>query len=158
MLIGHPLGARGKSALLLYCTTLASATIMSTLKLLHLQERIQRGERDIRKVDLSNDGLHEFPLELFEIKETVEFINLGNNSLASLPFNIHEFVNLKILFFAQNNFSKFPSQLKALPNLYMLSFKSNRLEEIPEDSLPSSLTWLILTDNRLKGARISHLL
>lgn len=119
-------------------------------KLSLLRNQILHGD-SVTRVDLSNEGLAEFPPELFSIKDTVEFINFGNNELSSLPPNMGDFVRLKILFFAQNKFKVFPSQLSSLPMLYMLSFKSNQIEEIPENSLPSSLSWLILTDNKLRG-------
>ena len=122
----------------------------STSKLFALRAKIQKGE-EIVTVDLSNEGLTEFPTELFAIKDTVEFMNFGNNELSTLPSNIGEFRSLKILFFAQNKFKTIPSQLRDLPQLYMLSFKSNQLEYIPENSLPISLSWLILTDNKLSG-------
>jgi Leucine-rich repeat (LRR) protein len=39
--------------------------------------------------------------------------------------------------------------LGRLLSLYMLSFKNNELETVPEESLPPSLQWLILTDNKI---------
>ncbi len=131
------------------------ASFATSPKLLALKEKLAVGERNLRAIDLSNDNLDHFPLDLFEIKDTVEFINFGNNNLHELPSNICEFSKLRILFFAQNQFRSFPTQLSSLPNLYMLSFKSNFIEVIPENSLPSSLVWLILTDNKLKGNKCS---
>jgi hypothetical protein len=114
-----------------------------------LRERILNGET-IVNVDLSGQGLTSFPGELYQLKDTVEFINFGNNQLSSLPMDLKVFSKLRILFFAQNLFTSIPTVLHDLPALYMLSFKSNQLDSFPEDSLNPNLQWLILTDNRLK--------
>lgn len=120
-------------------------------KLEQLVRDIQDGVRPITKVDLSNEGLTSFPDALYAIKDDVEFINFGGNQLSSLPDEIAQFSNLKILFFANNNFTAIPECLGLLPSIRMLSFKSNRIAEIPEASLSSSIKWLILTDNQISG-------
>lgn len=107
------------------------------------------GDGPIKEIDLSNCDLTEFPKELYIVKDTVEMINLGGNSLSVLPDNISLFTKLRILFFANNKFEVVPDILGSLPNLYMLSFKSNLLRAIPEQSLSPSVGWLILTDNQL---------
>ena len=38
-----------------------------------------------KNLDLSNCDLLEFPHELLKIKDSLEFLNLGGNSLSSLP-------------------------------------------------------------------------
>lgn len=106
----------------------------------------------LTKVDLSNLQLTEFPSELLlPFKDTLEFINLGGNHLTNLPDELSQFQNIQILFFAGNDFETIPTVLGRLPNLYMLSFKGNKLNFIDEKSISSSITWLILTDNQLKG-------
>jgi Leucine-rich repeat (LRR) protein len=110
----------------------------------------------LTKVDFSNMNLEEFPLQLLlPFEESLEFLNFGGNKLSTLPDELAQFRNLKILFFAGNNFETVPRVLGELPSLYMLSFKGNKLRSIPEESLPASISWLILTDNHLSG-RISH--
>ena len=47
-----------------------------------------------------------------------------------------------------NEFERIPPQISELPFLSMLSFKQNSLKQI-DVPLPSSLNWLILTDNQL---------
>jgi Leucine-rich repeat (LRR) protein len=114
-----------------------------------IEKSIQDGEK-LTKVDLSDCGLSKVPLELLlPCKDTIEFINVGGNSLSSLPDGLAEFSRLRILFFAQNKFKRIPSVLGRLSSLYMLSFKSNQLETVPEHSLAPSLYWLILTDNKI---------
>ena len=104
------------------------------------------------EADLSNSGLVDFPLELlWPARDSLELINLGGNSISSLPDEIRHFTKLRVLFFAGNKFARLPSVLGTMPSLYMLSFKSNCLEEVPEDSLSPSVGWLILTDNKIKS-------
>eukprot|EP01031_Cornospumella_fuschlensis_P043568 gene43568-53268_t len=117
-------------------------------KLEQLVRDIESGQKP-SKVDLSNEGLTSFPDILYRIKDDVEFINFGGNHLSSLPDEIVEFRNLRILFFANNNFTSVPACLGSLPCIRMLSFKSNKLTEVPEASLSASIKWLILTDNLL---------
>lgn len=117
-------------------------------KLSKCLDELKSGKK-LTHVDLSNCNLTEFPNELFECKDIIELINMGGNSLSSLPDQFKEFKQLKILFFANNLFETIPEVLGELPNLYMISFKSNRLSFISEKSLSSSVGWLILTDNQL---------
>ena len=82
----------------------------------------------ITHADLSNCNLTEFPPELFQLKDSLEILNLGENHLSSLPDNIFEFTKLRVMFF----FESFPICLGGLDSLYMISFKSNKLQEIAE--------------------------
>ena len=136
---------------------------MSQLNKLHqLQERIQNGEK-LTKIDLLDCHLTEFPLNLLlPIKDSIEIINLGGNHLSSLPEEISQFNKLRILFFANNNFTTIPKVLGTMSSLYMLSFKANKLVEIHPDSLSPSIHWLILTDNQLTSlpytiGKLTHL-
>jgi Leucine-rich repeat (LRR) protein len=119
-------------------------------KLEHLQTAVREGKKVV-SADLANCDLDEFPLALLlPLKETIEMINLGGNSISSLPDEIVQFTKLRILFFADNKFVSFPTILGSMPSLYMVSFKSNLLEDIPEEALSPSIHWLILTNNKLK--------
>jgi hypothetical protein len=74
---------------------------------------------------------------------------MGGNHLTSLPDNMYLFKNIRILFFANNNFEEIPLCLGEMTSLFMLSFKSNRIHTIHMNSLSSSIGWLILTDNQI---------
>lgn len=126
----------------------AFTSSINKTKLDALREDIAQN-KVLTKVDLSNSDLYEFPKELYAVKDHVEFINFGGNHLSSLPDRIAEFTKLRILFFANNQFTHYPVALSQLPNLYMISFKSNKLVEVREDALSPSIQWLILTDNQL---------
>ena len=113
--------------------------------------RINSGISTIQKVDLSGCNLTEIPTKIFELSASLTELNLGNNNLSDLPDKMASLTNLRILFFANNQFRTFPSILGKMRSLFMISFKSNKLESIPDEALRSTIHWLILTDNKLKG-------
>ncbi|MBI3520769.1 MAG: protein kinase [Bacteroidetes bacterium] len=94
-------------------------------------------------------NLTHFPEEIFDLKDTLEILDLSNNHLSSLPENFSEFKKLKIAFFSDNDFKEFPKVLAQCPALTMIGFKSNKIVCIPEHSFPVDLQWLILTNNRI---------
>ncbi len=82
--------------------------------------------------------------------------------MSSLPPSFAQLRELRTLFFLGCHFTDIPEVVGRLPTLFMLSFKSNRLTTIAESALPSSLGWLILTDNALTSlpaslGRLAHL-
>ena len=94
------------------------------------------------------ENLEVFPEEIFTLSETLELLDMSGNRLSSLP-DLSRLKKLKIAFFSQNNFEIFPDAFKECHNLYMLGLKSNAIAQFDEDILPLSISWLILTDNRL---------
>lgn len=95
-------------------------------------------------------GLTEFPMEILELADTLEILDLSDNHLTELPESIVQLKKMKIIFFANNNFKVFPKILASCPNLTMIGFKSNQLHTVPENSFPSKLQWLVLTNNEIK--------
>jgi hypothetical protein len=95
-------------------------------------------------------GLTEFPLELFELAGSLEFLDLSRNQLTDLPANFGQFKHLKILFCSQNQFEVLPQVLADCPELSMIGFKSNQIKHVPENGLPPLVRWLILTDNQIE--------
>lgn len=112
---------------------------------------IRSGE-SIRELNLADCGLTNLPEEIFlpNCADSLEFLNLGGNSLSSLPNAMGNLKKLRILFFANNEFTEIPEVLGTLPSLYMLSFKDNKLSTIAEAALAPSIRWLILTGNELQ--------
>jgi len=119
--------------------------------------KINSGE-ELAKVDLSNEGLTDFPVELFALSNCLEVLNLGGNNMSSLPLEITCFTKLRVLFFAQNKFTEFPMQLGSMSSLFMVSFKSNKVRYVAPESLSPSISWLILTDNLIEGAPMQQYL
>jgi tRNA A-37 threonylcarbamoyl transferase component Bud32 len=110
--------------------------------------KLRAGElKDTTRLTLS-ENLISFPEEIFELAETLEILDLSNNLLTSLPEDINRLTHLKIAFFSNNRFTTVPS-FKGCEHLYMVGFKSNQIETFDEEVLPETISWLILTDNRL---------
>lgn len=100
-------------------------------------------------------GLTAFPSELFSLEESLEIMDLSGNALNSLPDDFARFTKLKIAFFSDNLFTQLPSVLSQCKQLSMIGFKSNRIEFIPENALPETTRWLILTNNKLEKLPVS---
>jgi len=125
-------------------------------------DALQSGElQGIKRLNLAA-GLTQFPLEILDLADSLEILDLTNNHLKSLPDEFGCLQKLRIAFFSNNNFEELPSVLSHCPNLYMVGFKSNQITTIAEHALPSSVRWLILTDNQIEQlpaslGRLSHL-
>lgn len=94
-------------------------------------------------------GLTEFPRELFALADTLEVLDLAGNALTTLPDDLPRLAKLRVLFCSGNPFEVLPAVLGACPSLTMIGFKSCRIHSVPAESLPPTLRWLILTDNRI---------
>ncbi|HRH16998.1 MAG TPA: leucine-rich repeat-containing protein kinase family protein, partial [Aquabacterium sp.] len=101
------------------------------------------------RLDLSA-GLTEFPREIFELADTLEVLNLSGNALSDLPDDLPRLHRLKVVFASGNRFTTLPEVLGQCPTLSMVGFKTNQIDQVPANSLPMSLRWLILTDNRIE--------
>jgi hypothetical protein len=101
----------------------------------------------LQRLDLSH-GLTQFPEEILDLADSLEVLNLTGNRLSHLPDNLPKLKKLRILFCSENEFRHLPPVLGECAQLSMIGFKSNRIEEVT--SLPTSLRWLILTDNRIE--------
>ncbi|MCI3946054.1 protein kinase [Pseudomonas syringae] len=104
----------------------------------------------IKRLDLSC-GLSEFPVEIFDLAQTLEVLNLSGNSLTALPDDLHRLKHLKVLFGSDNLFTHLPEGIGRCQNLRIVGFKANRIEQVSAASLPPRLRWLILTDNRIES-------
>ena len=96
------------------------------------------------------EGLSTFPIEIFDLADSLEFLDLSYNKLTEIP-DLSRLTKLTQAFFSFNLLSQVPSSFKSCNNLYMLGLKANQIETFDEDILPESISWLILTDNKLKA-------
>ncbi|MGB6019336.1 MAG: leucine-rich repeat-containing protein kinase family protein [Sulfurimonadaceae bacterium] len=118
-------------------------------RMMHTLADLQRGKlKGVKRLTLS-ENLTSFPDEVFSLADTLEILDLSHNQLSELP-DLSRLKKLKIAFFSFNLFTEVPSAFKHCENLYMLGFKGNQIETFDEDILPLSISWLILTDNKLK--------
>lgn len=113
-----------------------------------------------RKLDLSSCRLNELPstfstlISKYPIAASrLTLLNLAHNNLNTLPLYLKQLPNLTILFLLANKFTLIPEVISKLCNLTMLSFKQNFIHGHLQASkqLPTGLTWLILTSNRIKS-------
>ena len=84
-------------------------------------ESIKSNSITLNKIDLSNCNLLEFPSELLLVSSIVTMLNFGGNKISKLPDEIIHFQQLRILFFANNEFKTFPEILSQLKSLYMVN-------------------------------------
>ena len=103
----------------------------------------------IKRLDLAA-GLTEFPIEIFDLADSLEILNLSDNHLRSLPADLGRLNKLKIIFLSNNDFEEVPEVLADCPHLSMVGFKSNKIRVLGENILPLGVRWLILTDNQLE--------
>lgn len=94
-------------------------------------------------------GLKTFPVEIFDLADTLEILDLSVNELSSLPDDFPRLHKLRILFCSDNQFTELPRILGQCPQLSMVGFKANKIRKVPAASLGKSLRWLILTDNQI---------
>ena len=94
-------------------------------------------------------GLTAFPEQLYQLADTLEVLDLSGNQLTTLPDELTRFTQLRILFASNNPFTELPRVLGRMPQLEMVGFKACQIRDVPADSLPPPLRWLILTDNQI---------
>lgn len=99
--------------------------------------------------ELTLRGLSEFPKEVFALADTLEVLDIGGGSLTALPDDFAKLHRLRILFASGNNFDRLPPVIGQCESLSQIGFRGVGLREVPAESLPRSLRWLILTDNRI---------
>ncbi len=113
-------------------------------------QQLQLGQlMGIKRLQLACE-LTEFPLEIFELADTLEILDLSRNRLSSLPDDFGRLAKLKIAFFSDNDFTVVPEVLSQCPELTMVGFKANKISLIPEHCFPKDLRWLILTNNLIE--------
>lgn len=116
---------------------------------MHTLDQLNRGElKGIVRLQLS-ENLTVFPEAIFDLAESLEILDLSNNSLSELPADLSRFKKLRILFCSNNRFTQLPEVLGQCENLEMIGFKSNQITSVSSDSLPTLTRWLILTDNKI---------
>jgi len=117
---------------------------------MHTLEQLRTGQlQGTTRLDLSA-GLSEFPPEIFQLADSLEVLNLSGNRLSQLPHDLHRLKHLRVLFCSDNQFTELPESLGRCEQLSMVGFKANCIHTVAATALPTSLRWLILTDNCLE--------
>jgi hypothetical protein len=116
---------------------------------MHTLEQLRAGQlAGATRLDLSA-GLTEFPVEIFDLADSLEILNLSGNALSALPADLPRLRKLRVLFCSDNQFTAVPEVLGQCSQLSMIGFKANQIRTLPAAALPPQLRWLILTDNQL---------
>ena len=77
-------------------------------------------------------------------------LELNSNELTTLPSSLEALSpTLEILFLSENNFNAIPEVVGKMSHLRMISLRGNCLTELSSTNLPTSLVWLILTNNKI---------
>ena len=100
---------------------------------------------------LAGLGLTTFPREIFDLADTLEVLDLGDNALTALPDDLGRLKALRVLFCSGNRFERLPSVLGDCQTLSQVGFRRSGLRELPAESLPPRLRWLTVTDNALES-------
>jgi hypothetical protein len=114
-------------------------------------DKIHGSHKGAKKIKVSS-GISTFPRGILDAFDTLEILDLsGNPSLSELPKDIARLHKLKIAFFSDCGFKTFPKELGLCRSLEMVAFRGNHMTEIPENSFPRKLRWLILTNNEISS-------
>lgn len=87
------------------------------------------------------------PKEVFQFVDDIRILDITGGTVTELPSIFSSLVHLFAVFLGENNFTVFPEIFSHCPSLKIISFKNWLLQDIPEDSFPSCLEWLVLTNN-----------
>ena len=104
---------------------------------------------DPKSKRLTLSGAQTFPLQIVEYANDIEILDMSHGELTTLSPHVAQLSELKIVLFSHNPLSELHGALALCPNLILLGLKSCHLATIEENTLPTSLHWLILTDNKL---------
>jgi hypothetical protein len=116
---------------------------------MHTLEQLRSGALSgTRRLDLSC-GLRTLPPEVLDLADTLEVLNLSGNQLSSLPHDLARLKNLKVIFCSNNPFARLPDVLGECESLQVVGFKACHIADVAGTALPSTLRWLILTDNAI---------
>lgn len=86
--------------------------------------------KNLSRVDLSNNNLTEFPIELTFLSR-VHYLNLEHNKISSFPTSFGELTALTYLKLSYNHIVSLPSSITELINLKELDVIFNQIKEIP---------------------------
>ena len=93
-------------------------------------EELKRELNKITNFDFSNLGLHSLPPEIGDLVQ-VKIINFSNNHLISLPKELSKLTNLQKLDCSKNKLSLIPQNIGKMTSLRSLDLSTNLLKKLP---------------------------
>lgn len=118
--------------------------------MVHTISQLKSGSLNHCKHITLSEQLTDLPIELLTVADSLEILDISHNQLSTLPDWLPQLSKLRIIFASNNQFEHLPDILGACPKLEMIGFKANKIRFIAENSLPTKLRWLTLTDNCLE--------
>ncbi len=110
----------------------AQVVMIDTCKVYKNLEEALSAEDTVYVLDLSKDGLKEFPLDVLKLKH-LRFLKLAKNRLSELPLELSQLKELEEIVLSKNSFTTFPIAVTLLPNLKRLKIDQNEITAIPHD-------------------------
>lgn len=93
-------------------------------------EDARKNPDKVYKLDLSDNKLREFPIEVLMFKN-LQVLNLSDNHIKSIPPEIKIFKNLQELNLYHNRIKFLPAEIGDLANLHTLLLANNNLYKFP---------------------------
>ncbi|SFC29061.1 Leucine rich repeat-containing protein [Flexibacter flexilis DSM 6793] len=90
----------------------------------------QKNNVAVRSLDLRNQNLTSLPPELFELTD-LKVLILDNNQLQSIPSEISKLQKLSVLNLRNNQLRELPASLTSLTDLRLLTLGNNKLSSLP---------------------------
>lgn len=101
-------------------------------------------------INLSHQGLKEFPEEMNDLKSVLRTLDISQNKYSKFPPDLTNFKLLKSLTFDQNKIESLPKDIGTLEKLENLSGNCNMIKELPLSlSKLHNLKHLSLSQNQL---------
>lgn len=123
---------------------LDDATLSKEKEYTSLDEALKNPTK-VYKLDLSHNGLAEFPLDVLKFPN-LQSLNLSNNGIESIPSNITKLSKLQRLNLATNGLKKLPAEIASLKNLKILDVSQNQFLTSELNRVKSALPQVAVND------------
>lgn len=123
---------------------LDDATLSKEKEYTSLDEALKNPTK-VYKLDLSHNGLAEFPLDVLKLPN-LQSLNLSHNGIESIPGDITKLSKLQRLNLATNGLKKLPAEIAALKNLKALDVSQNQFLTSELNRVKSALPQVSVND------------
>ncbi|MCU0427661.1 MAG: leucine-rich repeat domain-containing protein [Candidatus Kapabacteria bacterium] len=103
---------------------LDDVTLSKEKEFTSLEEALKNPAK-VYKLDLSHNGLAEFPIDILKLPN-LQSLNLSNNGIEAIPGDIGKLPKLQRLNLATNGLKKLPAEIASLKHLKALDLSQNQ--------------------------------